>query len=145
MSSLCKSMSCYNTGPEIKILGMKNGHAWDLQFCCGFFWLQSLYFQLCTCSSSRPEVLCKKSVLRNFTKFSGKHLCQRLFFRDSLAQVFSCEFCGISKNNFFYRTLPVAVSAFSSSTRSNTSFDLIFFQRNAAELQLCTKPQYWNR
>ena len=30
--------------------------------------------------SSRPEVFCKKSVLRNFTKFTGKHLCQGLFF-----------------------------------------------------------------
>ena len=30
--------------------------------------------------SSRPEVFCKKSVLRNFTKFTGKHLCQSLFF-----------------------------------------------------------------
>ena len=24
---------------------------------------------------SRPEVLCKKDVLRNLTKFTGKHLC----------------------------------------------------------------------
>ena len=31
-------------------------------------------------SSSRPEVFCKKSVLRNFAKFSGKHLCQSLLF-----------------------------------------------------------------
>ena len=30
--------------------------------------------------SSRPEMLCKKGVLRNFTKFKGKHLCQSLFF-----------------------------------------------------------------
>ena len=30
--------------------------------------------------SSRPEVFCKKGVLRNFTKFTGKHLCQSLFF-----------------------------------------------------------------
>ena len=30
--------------------------------------------------SSRPEVFCKKRVLRNFTKFTGKHLCQSLFF-----------------------------------------------------------------
>ena len=30
--------------------------------------------------SSRPEAFCKKAVLRNITKFSGKHLCQRLFF-----------------------------------------------------------------
>ena len=30
--------------------------------------------------SSRPEVLCKKVVLRNFTTFTEKHLCQGLFF-----------------------------------------------------------------
>ena len=29
---------------------------------------------------SRSEVFCKKSFLKNFTKFSGKHLCQSLFF-----------------------------------------------------------------
>ena len=34
------------------------------------------------CRSSRPEVLCKKGVLRNFTKFTGKHLCQSLFFNE---------------------------------------------------------------
>ena len=27
--------------------------------------------------SRRPEVFCKKSVLNNFTKFAGKHLCLR--------------------------------------------------------------------
>ena len=30
--------------------------------------------------SSRPEVFCKKVLLRNFVKFTGKHLCQSLFF-----------------------------------------------------------------
>ena len=30
--------------------------------------------------SSRTEVSCKKDVLRNFAKFTGKHLCQGLFF-----------------------------------------------------------------
>ena len=53
-------------------------------------------------------------VLRNFAKFTGKHLCQSLFFnkvaglrpatllkKEALAQVFSCEFCEISKNTFF--------------------------------------------
>ena len=33
-----------------------------------------------TSRSSRPEVFCKKDVLRNFAKFTGKHLCQSLFF-----------------------------------------------------------------
>ena len=27
-----------------------------------------------------PEVLCKKGVLSNLAKFTGKHLCQSLFF-----------------------------------------------------------------
>ena len=30
--------------------------------------------------SSRPDVFCKKGVLRNFTKFKGKHMCQSLYF-----------------------------------------------------------------
>ena len=30
--------------------------------------------------SSRPEMFCKKGVLRSFAKFAGKHLCQSLFF-----------------------------------------------------------------
>ena len=30
--------------------------------------------------SSRPEVLCKKSALKNLSKFTGKRLCQSLFF-----------------------------------------------------------------
>ena len=64
-----------------------------------------------------PEVFCKKDVHRNLTKFTGKHLCQKLFWglrpatlKESLAQVFSCKFCEISKNTFYYRTLPVAAS-----------------------------------
>ena len=30
--------------------------------------------------SSRPDVFCKKAFLRNFVKFTGKHLCPGLFF-----------------------------------------------------------------
>ena len=30
--------------------------------------------------SSRPELFCEKGALRNFTKFTGKHLYQSLFF-----------------------------------------------------------------
>ena len=76
--------------------------------------------------SSHPEVFCKKDVLRNFAKFTEKHLCQRLFFnkvaglrpqackfpkKESLAQVFSCEVCEISKYTSFYRTPLAAASA----------------------------------
>ena len=55
-----------------------------------------------------------KKVARNVMKFTGKHLCQRLSFRcrpkKTLAQVFSCAFCEISKNTFSYRTPLVAAS-----------------------------------
>ena len=69
----------------------------------------------------------KKGVLGNFTKFTGKHLRQSPVFnkvaglrpkarnfikKETLAQVFSCEFCEISRNTFSYRTLPVAASDF---------------------------------
>ena len=58
--------------------------------------------------SSRPKVFCKNSVLRNFIKFTGKHLCQSFFFnkvkKETLAKVFSCEFCEISKITFLQKT-----------------------------------------
>ena len=71
--------------------------------------------------SSRPDVFCNKGTLRNFAKFIGKHLCQSLYFSkvagtgnfikiETLAQVFSYEFCKISKSTFSYRTPPVAAS-----------------------------------
>ena len=62
-----------------------------------------------------------KSVLRHFTKFTGKLLCQSLFFnkvaalivkKETLAQVFSSEYCEISKNTFFYRTATVVASVY---------------------------------
>ena len=57
---------------------------------------------------SRPEGFCKRGVLKHFAKFTGKHLCQStwacrpatLFKKMTLVQVFSCEFCEISKTPF---------------------------------------------
>ena len=37
-------------------------------------------FQFMKYRSSRPEVFCKKGVLRNFSKLTEKHLCQSFFF-----------------------------------------------------------------
>ena len=56
--------------------------------------------------SSRPEVFCKRGVLRNFAKFTGKHLCQSLIFnkKETAVQVFPCQFCEISNNAFSYGT-----------------------------------------
>ena len=56
-------------------------------------------------TSSCPELFWKKGFLRNFTKFTEKRLRQILFFNNeiqklTLAQVFSCEFCEITKKFF---------------------------------------------
>ena len=80
--------------------------------------------------SSRLEVFCKKSVLKNFTKFTGKHPCQSLLFnkvaglrpktllkKKTLAQTLFCKFCEIFQITYFYRTLLVAASIWSSSSK----------------------------
>ena len=57
-------------------------------------------------------MFCKKDVLGNFTN-SQEDTCARVWeeFEKTLAQVFSCEFCEISKNTFSNRTPLVAASA----------------------------------
>ena len=61
-----------------------------------------------------------KGLLRNFAKFTGKPLHHSLFLnkvadlkrikKETLPQVFSCEFCKYSKNNFFTEHLRTTVS-----------------------------------
>ena len=67
-------------------------------------------------------MFCENSVLRNFPKYTVKHLYKSLFFnkaagpspnfikKETLAQVFSCEFCEVSKNTFSYRMSLMAAS-----------------------------------
>ena len=54
--------------------------------------------------SYRPEEFYEKAVLKNFTKFIGKHLrikAINFIKKKSPTQVSSCEFCDICKNTFF--------------------------------------------
>ena len=64
--------------------------------------------------SSRSQMFFKIGVLKNFAIFTGKHLCCNLFFnkvaglryatllkKETLSQVFSCEYCNIFKNTYF--------------------------------------------
>ena len=61
--------------------------------------------------SSHQRCSVTKAVLRNFTKFTGKQAEACNFIKkEALAQVFSCEFCEISKNTFSYRTPLVTTS-----------------------------------
>ena len=95
--------------------------------------LFKVYLQLYTCliwipltyakwRNSRLAVFCQKDVLNQFAKFTGIHLCQSLFLNKAaglklgafskkrLWHVFSCEFCQIFGNTFFYIIPPLAAS-----------------------------------
>ena len=74
-----------------------------------------------TVTSSHQKCFMKKDVLKNFTKFTGKHLCQNHFFKKvaglsatllkkRLALMFSYEFCKTFKNSFFTEHLRTTAS-----------------------------------
>ena len=65
----------------------KRDHQLEIEFYCTL--VKNDFLLVCTeivamkilvFRSSRLEVFCKKVVLRNFTKFTGKYLCQSFFF-----------------------------------------------------------------
>ena len=74
------------------------------------------FVQSSSSRSSHQWCSLKKGVLKNFAKFTGKHLCQSLCFnkveglnfieKETLAEVFFCKFCEIFKNTFSDRTAP---------------------------------------
>ena len=53
--------------------------------------------------NSCPEVFCQKSVIRNFTKFTEKHLCQSLFFH----KVAGLRPATLLKKRLWHRCFPV--------------------------------------
>ena len=53
--------------------------------------------------SSRPEVFCTKGVLKNFAKFTRKHLCQGLFFN----KVADLRPATLLKKRLWHRRFPV--------------------------------------
>ena len=83
---LCKGLFFNNVG-ELRATLLKGGFPVNFsrflrtpfwqntsRNCCGIF--QNIYIKNIF-RSSRPEVFCKKGVLRNFVKFTGKPLCLR--------------------------------------------------------------------
>ena len=90
------------------------------------------------------EVFYNKDVVKNFEKFTGKHLCQSLFFnkvadlrlvtllkKETRAQVFSCEFFTIFKNTFIEQ--PRWQNEFSSDDKKK-------YYRNSKVLVHCFLP-----
>ena len=66
----------------------------------------SIKFQISR--SSRPEVFCKKSVLRNFGKFTGKHLPQGLVFN----KVEGLRPAALLQKRLWHRYFPVNFAEF---------------------------------
>ena len=62
-----------------------------------------------TYRSSRPEVFCRKGVLRNFAKFTGKHLSQSLFFNKVVAGLRPAT---LLKERLWHRCFPVNFAKF---------------------------------
>ena len=50
--------------------------------------------------SIRPDMFCKKGVLKNFAKFTGKHLCQSLFFNEVAGGASGGFFCTVLLSNY---------------------------------------------
>ena len=77
--------------------------------CCSLVSFFHLYAMMYACvhhrrsRCSRPEVFYKKGVLKNFTKFTGKHLCQSLFFN----KVARLRPSTLLKKKLWYRCFPV--------------------------------------
>ena len=81
----------------MKRYGMKNLWGWT------FSGLQPSSIWSTHYRSSRPEVFCKKGVLKNFKKFPGKYLCQGLFFY----KVSSLGLAILLKKRLYHRCFPV--------------------------------------
>ena len=58
--------------------------------------------------SSRPEVFCKKGVLKSFAKFTEKRLCQSLFFN----KVAGLRYATLLKKRLWHRCFPVNFAKF---------------------------------
>ena len=84
------------------------------------FHVESFYWKHCGEQSFTEAAT--GGVLKNVTKFTEKYLCQSHFFytkfkklysKETLALVFSCEFCGIFENIFFTEHPRTTASVFS--------------------------------
>ena len=97
VSNLCK----VNRGNKSKInfIQIHNMH-----FFVDHFYLHHLFPKCCTISrSSCPEVFCKKGLLRNFAKFTEKHLCQSLFYNKRAGM----RSTTLIKRRLWHRSFPV--------------------------------------
>ena len=99
------------------------------------------------CRSSHRRCSIKIDVLKNFANFTGKHLCQSLFFNKVaglkiVAQVFSCEVCRNFPNTFFAENLRKTTSEYGS-FNWEFSFFWVFHKRNSEDWYLSIEQDVW--
>ena len=79
----CKDLKINKKTLKIIVIMLNSIHScWIISAISSYnkvFFPRHIYLFFYLIRISRPKVLCEKSVLRSFTKFKGKHLCQRLF------------------------------------------------------------------
>ena len=92
---LFEAVRCWFISPSVNCLYHAGGMLFGSEFS------KVIFFR--TFRSSHPKVFCKKVVLRNFTKFTGKHLCQSLFFNKVAGLRPAC----LLKWRLRYRCFPV--------------------------------------
>ena len=87
---------------------------------------------LCIFYSSRSQIFFKIGVLKNFTTFTGKHLCcSLLLLKKPPTQVLSCEYCEFFIKKLFYRTPPLAAFVYWNCWLTAKSLFLNFFSRKS--------------
>ena len=83
--------------------------------------------------NSRPEVFCKKDVLRTFTKFTGKHLCKSLFFN----KIAGLRPATLFKKRLWQKSFPVNFAKFLRTPfLQNTSGWLLLSQKTQFQCKL---------
>ena len=107
-------MLLYNSVKIFQALAILLYHAVS-DFLLIVFWISEVSFKICYGNIRRillawlrrscPEVFCKKGILRNFLKFTGKDLYKGLFFNKvaglKLAQVFPVNFAKFLRAPFY--------------------------------------------
>ena len=73
-----------------------------------FTFSRGIFRTLLNVRSSRLKVFCRKGVLRNFAKFTGKQLCQSLFF----SKVVGLRPATLLRKRFWHRSFPVNFAKF---------------------------------
>ena len=92
----------------------------------------------CTWQKQPPEVFYKKGVLKNFAKFTGKHLCQTLFFNKVAGRRCSVT-KGVLRNFAKFTGKHLCQTLFLNKVTSLSSASLFF---NKVPL---TKKRLWHR